>query len=253
MSKRIVLGILLAVVASAITASAVVVMGQQGGGQEPPEEIYIPPEKALKPSELTKIPAGTPVAELAKPVDYGRFHILPPGSAPGVYAPSPPSPPGLKRAGEEINTSDTLDDLRDHELFIEPPYIPAGWKLTGAQAEAVIWDDGSRWGTAFSLQYDRPEYFGITIARFLIDPDGQVELVAHRAEGKIRFAYTLSQIRGVPVVYQHQAPGERIQALLQVHFVTDNVVTFIEGVAIDFDELIKIADAMIAQMQESSS
>ena len=252
MSKRIVLGVFLAVVASAITATAVVVVEQQGEGRTV-DESYIPPEKALKPSELTKIPAGTPVADLTLPVDYGRFHLLPPGSAPDVYAPSPPRPPGLKRAGEDMNTSDTLDEFRDHELFIEPPYIPAGWELTWAHAEAVMWDDGSRWDTAFRLQYDRPEYFDIRIARFLIDPDGQVELIGHPAEGNIRFAYTLGEIRGVPVVYQHQAPGEQIQALLQVHFVTDNVVTFIESVAIDFDELIKIADALIAQIQEDSS
>ena len=251
--KRLILGVFLAVVASAITAGAVIVVGQHGGGQEPPEEVYIPPVKALKPSELTKIPAGTPVAELTLPMDYGRFHILPAGSAPDVYAPSPPRPPGLKRAGEDMNTSDTLDEFRDHELFIEPPYIPAGWELTWAHAEAVLWDDGSRWDTAFRLQYDRPEYFYIRIARFLIDPDGQVELIGHPAEGNIRFAYTLSEIRGVPVVYQHQAPGERIQALLQVHFVTDNVVTFIESVAIDFDELIKIADALIAETEQPSS
>jgi hypothetical protein len=251
MSKRIVLGVFLAVVASAITASAVVVVVGQQGEERTVVESYIPPEKALKPSELTKIPAGTPVADLAKPVDYGRFHILPPGSAPDVYAPSPSPPPGLKRAGEEMNTSDTLGQFRDHGLFIEPPYIPAGWELTWAHAEAVMWDDGSRWDTVFRLQYDRPQYFDIRIARFLLDPDGQVELVAHRAEGDIRFAYTLSEIRGMPVVYQHQAPGEQIQALLQVHFVTDNVVTFIESVAIDFDELIKIADALIAQIQEA--
>lgn len=252
MSKRLILGILLAVVASAITAGAVVVVGQQGGGEGPHEETYIPPEKALKPSELTKVPPGTPVAGLALPMDYGRFHILPPGSAPNVYAPGPALPPGLEKAGMDIDTSDTLDDFRDHELFIEPPYIPAGWGLTWAHAEAVIWDDGSRTDSMFGLQYDRPQYFYIRISRFLLAPDAQVELVAHRTEGDIRFAYTLSEIRSVPIVYQHQDPsGQHVQALLQVHFVVDDVVTFIESVAIDFDELIKIADPLIAEMQET--
>jgi hypothetical protein len=72
MSKRILLGVLLAVAASAITAGAVVVVGH-GGGQG--GEVKIPPVKALKPGEL-KPPAGTPVAGLALPMDYGRFRIL---------------------------------------------------------------------------------------------------------------------------------------------------------------------------------
>jgi hypothetical protein len=50
----------------------------------------------------------------------------------------------------------------------------------------------------------------------------------------------------VPVVFLYQGP-------LQVHFVIDNVVTYVEGVAIDFDELIKIADGLIAQIQEAWS
>jgi len=232
-------------------ADGLIAQMQQGGGQEPPDETYIPAVKALKPGEV-EIPAGTPVADLALPMDYGRFHILPPGNVPSVCGLV--APPGLQKAGMNINTSDTLDEFRDHELFIEPPYIPAGWELTWAHAETVIWDDGSHTDSMFALQYDRPEYFYIRLGRRLMEADCKVELVAHRPEGDIRHAYTLSEMRGVPVVFQHQDPGgQHVQALLQVHFVTDNVVTFIESVAIDFDELIKIADALIAQMQEGSS
>jgi hypothetical protein len=245
MSKRIVLGVLLAVVASAITASAVVVVGQQGGGQEPVEETYIPPEKALKPGEV-EIPPGTPVAGLTLPMDYGRFHIRFPGSGISeyVYAPGPPAPPGVEKAGMDINTSDTLDEFRDHDLFVEPPYIPAGWELTWAHAETVIWDDGSRRDSTFRLQYDRPEYFWIRINRFLIAPEGQVELLAPPASAQD--ALILNEIRGVPVVFAYGG-------VLKVHLVIGNVVTRVEGVAIDFDELIKIADALIAQMQQGSS
>jgi hypothetical protein len=240
MSKRIVLGVLLAVVASAITASAVVVVGQQGGGGSP-EETYIPPEKALKPSELTKIPAGTPVADLALPLDYGRFRIL----AEGVpqYVPDPPPPPGVKWVRADVRESDSLDEFRDNDLFIDPPYIPAGWELTSAQARTAIWDDGSSTDGTFSLEYERPQYFYIRIERFLIAPEGQVELLAPPPGSQD--ALILNEIRGVPVVFAYQGS-------LQVHFVVDNVVTYVEGVAIDFDELIKIADGLIAQIQQAS-
>jgi hypothetical protein len=212
-------------------------------------ESYIPPEKALKPGELTKIPAGTPVAELALPVDYGPFRIVHQGSVPvPLSIPSPP--PGVEQSDMELKQTETLDELRDHDLFIEPPYIPAGWELTWAHAETVIWSDGARWDTMFSLQYDRPEYFYIRIQRFLIGADGKVQRVAHTTESG--HAYTLGEIRGILVLFQHQAPGEPIQALLQVYFVKDGVLTFIESVAIDFDELIKIADAIIAEIQEGS-
>lgn len=242
MSKRLILGILLAVVASAITASAVVVVGQQGGGQEPPEEGYIPPVKALKPGEV-EIPPGTPVAELTLPTDYGRFRIIPYGNVPN-YTPDWPAPAGVQKVGMDIKTSDTLDDFHEHELFIEPPYIPAGWELTWAHAEAVIWDDGSRRDTTFSLQYDQPGYHDIRIKRFHIAPEGQVELLAPPADAQE--ALILNEIRGHPAVFLYQGP-------LQVHFVIDNVVTYVEGVAIDFDELIKIADALIAETGGASS
>jgi len=240
MSKRIVLGVLLAVVASAITAGAVVVVRQQGEGRTVVEG-YIPPEKALKPGEM-KPPPGTPAASLALPLDYGRFRIL----AEGVsdYIPDSPPPPGVKKADHDVRQSDSLDEFRDHDLFIEPPYIPAGWELIGAHAETVIWDDGSHTDSMFGVAYHRPQYFDIRINRFHIAPEGQVELRAPPAGGQD--ALILNEIRGHPAVFLYQGP-------LQVHFVIDSVLTYVEGVAIDFDELIKIADALIAQTEGASS
>ncbi len=235
MSKRIVLGVLLAVVASAITAGAVVVVGQDW--REPDGE-KIPPIKALKPGEV-EIPLGTPVADLTLPMDYGRFRILPHGNVPD-YIPDWLPPAGVEKLDADVSESDSLDDFRDHALFVEPPYIPAGWELTWAQAATVMWDDGSQTGSVFALEYERPQYFWIRIQRFLIAPEGQVELLAPPAGGQD--ALILNEIRGHPAVFLYQGP-------LQVHFVIDNVVTYVEGVAIDFDELIKIADGLIEQAQ----
>jgi hypothetical protein len=238
MTKRLIVGVLLAVVASAITASVVVVVGQGGRGGD---EEKVPPIKALE--EWTpKTPPGTVVPDLTSPLDYGRFRIMPPGSVPvPLSIPSPPS--GVEQLDVDVRQSDTLAELRDHDLFFDPPYIPAGWELTGVHAETVIWNDGSRWDTKFALTYQRPGYFYIDIKRFLIAPDSKVQRVGHTPGSGL--AYTLGEIRGVPVLFQHQAP-------LQVFFVTDNVLTFIESVAIDFDELIKIADGLIAETQGAS-
>jgi hypothetical protein len=239
MTKRLILGVFLAVVASAITASVVVVVGQDW--REPDGE-KIPPVNALKPGEV-EAPAGTPVAGLALPMDYGRFRIIPYGNVPN-YTPDWPPPPGVQKVGMDINTSDSLDDFRHHELFIEPPYIPAGWELTWAHAETVVWDDGSRRDSEFGLQYDQPGYFPITIQRLHIAPEGQVELLAPPPGAQD--ALILNEIRGVPAVFVYGG-------ILKVHFLIGNVLTRVEGVAIDFDELIKIADALIAQTQEASS
>lgn len=238
MSKRLILGIFLAVVASAITASAVVVVGQ-GGGE--PDEVKIPPIKAVE-DWTPKTPPGTPVAGLTLPIDYGRFHIVAPETDPGPYVPFPTPLPGVKKADHDVRESDSLDEFRDHDLFFEPPYIPAGWELTEAHAETVIWDDGATWDSMFALYYERPQYFYIVIKRFLVAPDGRVRLVANPAAEVL---YTLGEIRGVPVVY-HRDP-------LQIHFVQGTLLTQIEAPVSDLDELIKIADALIAQSEEASS
>lgn len=253
MTKAIIAAVCLVVVASAITASVLLVagqgaqeteeelVGQQGGGQQPPEELYIPPVKAVE--EWTpKTPPGTPAAALTLPIAYGAFHIVAPETFPGPYAPFPTPPPGVRKAGHDLKLSEPLDELRQHDLFVEPPYIPAGWELTDTQAETVIWDDGTSWDSMFALYYERPEYFYITIKRFLVAQDGRVRLVANPAA---EVTYTLGEIRDVPVLY-HRDP-------LQIHFVQGEVLTQIEAPVLDLDELIKIADALIAQVQKGSS
>jgi hypothetical protein len=237
MSKRLILGVLLAIVASAVTASVVVVVGQERGGGD---EEKIPPSKAVEEWTPYTLP-GTPVAGLPLPVDYGRFHFVAPETDPGPYVGGPTPPPGVKKAGHDVKESASLDEFRGHDLFIEPPYIPAGWELLGAHAETVIWDDGTSRDSMFALAYDRPEYFGIDIKRFLVAPDGRIRLVAN-PEGEV--TYTLGEIRGVPVVYNRDP--------LRIQFVDGNVLTGIEAPLLHLDELIKIADALIAQSQGGS-
>jgi len=238
MTKRLILGVFLAVVASAITASVVVVVGQEWRGGD---EEKIPPSKAVEDWTPYTLP-GTPVAGLALPIDYGRFHIVAPEMDPGPYVEGPTPPPGVNKAGHDVKESATLDEFRDHDLFFEPPYIPAGWELLGAHAETVIWDDGTSRDSKFTQAYHRAEYFDIDIKRFLVAPDGRIRLVAN-PEAEV--TYTLGEIRGVPVVYDRDP--------LQIHFVQGNVLTQIEAPLLHLDELIKIADALIAQTQGGST
>jgi hypothetical protein len=227
MTKRLVLGILLAVVV--------------GQDWREPDGEKIAPIKARE--EWTpKAPPGTPVASLTLPITYGRFHIVAPETFPGPYAPFPTPLPGVEAVDREVKESATLDEFRDHDLFIEPPYIPAGWELTEAHAETVIWDDGTSRDSKFTLAYHRAEYFDIDIKRFLVAPDGRIRLVAN-PESEV--TYTLGEIRGVPVVYNRDP--------LQIHFVQGNVLTQIEAPLLHRDELIKIADALIAEAEGRSS
>ena len=237
MTKRLILGVLLAVVASAITASVVVVVGQEVGGGDGEKDPTRPNKSAEEFIPYT-LP-GTPVAGLPLPVDYGRFRFVAPETEPGPYVRGPTPPPGVTKAGHDVKESATLDEFRDHDLFVEPPYIPAGWELSGAHAETVIWDDGASRDIKFGLYYTRPEYFYIEIKRFLVAEDERVRLVANPAA---EVTYTLAEIRGVPVVYDRDP--------LQAHFVQGDVLTQIEAPLLHLDELIKIADGIIAQTQE---
>src|SRR4030042_1378035 len=114
MSKTLILGVLLAVAASAITASVVVVVGQEGGGGE-----KVPPSKAVEEFLPYTLP-GTPVAGLPLPVDYGRFHFVAPETDLDLQDSFPTPLPGVKKAGHDVKESATLDEFRGHGLFVEP-------------------------------------------------------------------------------------------------------------------------------------
>lgn len=235
MNKRLLGGVILAVLAAAATATGVVVVAQQG-------QPAIGPSKALRPSEITKVPPGTPAVGLTEPVEHGPFRVLPAGAAPpppcGVQPPS-----GAEEERVVVQESAALGDFVYHDLFFVPPYIPDGWELTEIRAETVMWDDGTETGSVLILNFEQEEYFPIQIGRLALAPGCKVERVEYLPEGS--HAYTLGEIRGVPVLYLHQAPDEKIQADLWVEFVSDDVLTRVSSIAIDFDELIRIADNLI--------
>ncbi len=202
-------------------------------------DVILPPSGPLGPGEPPEAPAGTPVSGLTAPLDYGRFRLLPTGSIPQPC--SIEAPPGLASDTGEIRKSATLDEFRDHSLFIEPPYIPTGWKLAEAHAETVVWDDASRTDSIFALTYARIGRGGISIGRRILGPDCSIERTEVSAVGQA--AFVLSDIRAVPVLYEPD---------FRVTFVSDDVLTSVSGPQGRFDEVTKIADALIAELQESS-
>lgn len=68
MRRSLVLGVVLAVFASAITSAGLLMASGPG---DPPKGST--PDKALAPDEVTKLPEGQLATSLKLPYDYGRF------------------------------------------------------------------------------------------------------------------------------------------------------------------------------------
>lgn len=237
MFKRAVLGASVAAVAAAATTA--VVLGVTSDGGDSPKQ---PPTSALQPGQITKIPAGTTLPEGATaPVEYGGFRILPQAS---VSAKCPPPGRAISERGKvEVSEAKTATGFERHELFVDPPYIPPGWQLTEAHAESTTWPDGTTSGTLFSLSYERAGYFPISITRMAVDTGCPVELVSFPKDGGS--VYTLSSVAGKPAVIQHQAPGHGAQVPLEVQVRDGDVLTVVEGRAIDIDELILVTTGVL--------
>ena len=146
------------------------------------------------------------------------------------------------RGGEHAARQEVFGFER-HELFVDPPYVPPGWQLIEAHAESTTWTDGIVSGTLFSLTYERAGYFPVSITRMAVDPGCPVELVSFPKDGGS--VYTLSSVAGQPAVIQHQTPGHRAQVPLEVQVREGDVLTVVEGRAIDLDELIRVATGVL--------
>lgn len=215
----------------------------------PGEEHKVPPTKALSPAQVAKLPPppGTPAARLKFPVEYGRFRILPPGSVPRPLM-GPPLPKGaLKVVRSDIEGGKTEEACRRFALFADVKYVPAGWQFQGCDATILVWDDGKTTNGIYVASYWQPGYFPITIGRLLLTPGEIVDLVAD--VDTTGLAMTLSEVRGVPIVITHPAPGVAIQGPMEVDFVIDDQLIHIEGTGIEVEQLIRVTESFIAQVQ----
>lgn len=232
--------ILSAICAAAIVSITIVVFtgaGSAGGEKQVNDQ-------ALAPADVIKLPSGTPVpADIPAPINYGPFRILPVGSVPHVCG--TPKPSGTEQKRVESRDFTTVEEARDHNLFVAPKQVPDGWSVTDVHTETVTWDDDSTIDSIFNINYSNPHAFNLRVYRVL-EPDGcPIEIVN---PSKADHALTLGTINGLPAIFQHQQPGKTIQALMQISFVTDNVWTTVEGTAIDLEKLTGVAKGLATQI-----
>ena len=217
-----------------------------------PDEAYkvwpTRPAKALSPVQMAKLPPppGTPAARLKLPYEYGRFRILPSGGVPRPFMELLPPKPGLKSIRTDIiEGGATKEECQQFGLYVDVE--PAGWQFQGCDATMLVWDDGETTNIVYVASYRQSGYSPIGIGQVLLAPGEVVDLVADAdATG---FAMTLSEVRGVPVVITHPAPGVVIEGPMEIDFVINDRLVHIGGIGIEVEQLIKVAESFIAKVQ----
>jgi len=210
------------------------------------------PAQALSPIQVAKLPPppGTPAACLKLPIEYGRFRILPSGGVPQPCMGPPPPKPGLKAIRTDIEGGATKEECRKFDLFVDVEHLPAGWQFEGCSATMLVWDDGETTNIICVASYRQPDYPAIGIGQVLLAPGEVVDIVA---DDGTDFALTLSEVRGVPVAITHPAPGVVIEGGMEIEFVIGDRLVHIGGTGIEVQQLIRVAEAFIAQIQKGGS
>ncbi len=237
MRSRTLAGVIIAVVASVIATTAVVVIAQRGTN---PEENKSPPSNALRPDQITKLPAGTPVAGLSLPYTFDSIRILPVGSVPAPPADALPPRPGLTVARVDLIEGTTQGECEAFGLALTPAYIPKGWGISGCSENTITWSDGETTDISYFVGFTRNGYYPVAISRRPWAPGEVVDVV----NDGVPFALTLAHVGGTEAVIRHQAPGAKVNGPFSVTFVTRGVVTEVEGAGIDIDELVQVAAAI---------
>jgi len=236
-AKSVLTGLLLAVTAATATTAVMV-----SRADDPHDPVKVPATSALQPNQIAKVPLGTPVPQASANVyRHGRFEILPAGSVPAVCGVEAPT--GAKQIKVEVSEATDAQKFATHGVYVVPPYVPAGWMLTEAHAETVLWSDGSHTDSLFALQYERSGYFPIIVTRQVQRTDCPIQLVNYSVDANE--SYTLSELKGIPAVVQHQAPGKPSQVELVVRVFEGPTLTIVQGRAIDIDELMQTASALV--------
>jgi len=157
-----------------------------------------------------------------------------------------PPKPGLKSIRTDIiEGGATKEECQQFGLYVDVE--PAGWQFQGCDATMLVWDDGETTNIVYVASYRQSGYSPIGIGQVLLAPGEVVDLVADAdATG---FAMTLSEVRGVPVVITHPAPGVVIEGPMEIDFVINDRLVHIGGIGIEVEQLIKVAESFIAKVQ----
>lgn len=206
-----------------------------------------PPDAATKPEDIHKLPSGTLVSDSNLPIAYGQFQILQTGTV--------PDPPPIAVIGTPASVDSwsaaTVGQAPSEaqSLLREPTYMPQGWKLTNVIGQTATYSDGTRQALGVTLNYERSGYFPIRVSRGPIT-DQPFDVINPSPESK--HALTLADVAGVKAVMTHQAPGQQIQAKMQILFIEGDTYTSVWWPAGDFDELERIAGTLILPQQGSA-
>lgn len=235
MNRSIIIGLVLAALAAGATTVAITATADNP--QEPHKQ---PADQALRPDQLTKIPAGTTLpSSVDTPVSWGRFRVVPFGGVPST-CPEAPAPVG---ASIERSEGVRPTDIKGNALAINP-YVPAGWEATETRSVVRVLPSGVREPLSFEVAFAQPRHFGITFVQSTFPEPCVQDLIGFETG---QDTYTLTTIKGWPAVIQHQAPGRGRQTILAVTVIHDGIITGVEGIAIDIDELIRMVESVLPE------
>jgi hypothetical protein len=206
------------------------------------EVVKHPPDLALQPDQITKLPAGEMLTRLTAPRVHGGIRILPTGSGPSNTPPDELLAPSVRYSRWSTPSLDCVPEAARAGLLI-PPYIPSGWQFATAFGEIAQLSEDRQLALFATLEYERDGYFPLAVLRRFVGSQ-LVDLV--NPEPATMHALTLAEIGAMPVVIGHQAPGAKIQAIMSISYVQRGFFTRIESPALDLDELIQIASSLIA-------
>ncbi|MGK2966630.1 MAG: hypothetical protein ACSLFM_13650 [Tepidiformaceae bacterium] len=221
-------------------AAAVLVIGGAfvlggGGGSGGIFSEARTPAPTVEPVDLSALPAGEVVpADLAEPLEYGGFVILPAGST--AVACGVPVPAGRAFASYDIRESRDPEAYREHALWYQPLALPDGWVFEKAHAENVVWDDGSFTESVYWAEYARGGLSGaVRVTWSVIESGCEPELVNLGADYKR--SLTLGTLGGREVVYLYTTPGAEAAQMLNVLFLRGNVLTLMETAGVPLGEV----------------
>lgn len=247
-------GVIIAVTAAFLGVAALA--GAQMIGGKPPGPVPTPgpviekkqpADLAASPADFAKmaLPNGTLIGDIKSPVQHGQFTILPTGSV--------PKPPATALGTTTRSGSPTYDEWavaslqeasqRAGTLELLSPYIPSGWSLVQVQGITAHYPGEPDVTMGVNLFYERDRYFPIGVAYAPIG-DQLEELVNPGSESQL--AITLATVRDVPVVITHQAPGAEVQPPTNALWVFNGMRVSVFGNALPIEELLRIADSIIA-------
>jgi hypothetical protein len=187
---------------------------------------------------------GAKVVGLTEPLEYGDWRFLPPGTEVTPCDPEPPE--GAAKESVTSQDADSLEEVQDHDLFLDPPYLPEGASDGSVHTETIVWDDGSRTGSQFNLIILMGEgELPIQLSRTQLGANCKLEYEEPPDQTEADPPFVLDELRGEPIYYRGR---------IWVEVIIDHVVTRVATLNpnITTDTLTDIMEGIIEDLQAKS-